>query len=327
MAVKGLEDLKPVYLIYGEEDLLLERALHRLRGRIAEVADLTFNYDAFEGETADPGDIIAAANTLPFASERRLVVVHNVDKMKAAGQAALAAYAADPSPMSCLVLVAGKLRKDSKLLKAVAAIGGAAEYKAPRRHEYPRWVVDLFAERGRALALDAAETLVRSVGRDLRRLEIEADKIIAFAGERTGITREDVTSVVAETAPVSVFEFLDAVGARECGRALELLDDLIRGGEEVIRVHAMAVRHVRMLISVGALLERESDRATMMREVGMSDWQAKNLIPQARRFEPGELSAALTAAAEVDARMKSGQGDPRLLFERWLVELCRSADS
>lgn len=324
MAVKGLEDLKPVYLIYGEEELLLERALHRLRARIGEVADLTFNYEAFDGENADPGDVIAAANTLPFASERRLVVVTDVQKMNAAAQGQLAAYAADPSPSTCLVLVASKLRKDSKLLKAVTAIGGAAEYKAPRRHEYPGWVVEHFASRGRTLTRDGAETLVRSVGRDLRRLVTEADKIIAFVGERTQISPEDVVSVVAETAPVSVFEFLDAVGARECGRALELLDDLIRGGEEVHGIHAMTMRHLRTLTSVNALLDRGADTRMIMREVGMADWQLRNVTPQARRFEPGELSAALRSAAELEARMKSGRGEPRLLFERWLVELCRS---
>ncbi|MHB1018198.1 MAG: DNA polymerase III subunit delta [Coriobacteriia bacterium] len=326
MAVKGLDDLKPVYLIYGEEELLLERALHRLRGRIGEAADLTFNYEAFDGDNADPGDVIAAANTLPFASERRLVVVTNVQKMNAAAQARLAEYAADPSPSTCLVLVAGKMRKDSKLLKAVTAIGGAAEYKAPKRNEYPRWVIDLFESRGRTLSRDGAETLVRSVGCDLRRLETETEKIIAFVGDRTKISREDVASVVAETAPVSIFEFLDAVGARECGRALELLDDLIRGGEEVIGIHAMTVRHVRTLVSVSALLARSADTGTMMREVGMADWQLRNITPQARRFEPSELSTGLRAAAVVEARMKSGRGEPRLLFERWLVDLCRSED-
>lgn len=254
------------------------------------------------------------------------MVVTNVQKMNAAAQGRLAEYAADPSPSTCLVLVAGKMRKDSKLLKAVAAIGGAAEYKAPRRNEYPRWVIDHFQSRGRTLARDGAEVLVRSAGRDLRRLETEAEKIIAFVGERTTITREDVTSVVAETAPVSVFEFLDAVGARECGRALELLDDLMRGGEEVIGIHAMTVRHLRTLTSVGALLDRGADTGTIMREVGMADWQLRNITPQARRFEPAELSAALRAAADMEARMKSGRGEPRLLFERWLVGLCRSMD-
>lgn len=305
---------------------MLERALHRLKGRIGEAADLTFNYEAFDGENADPGDVIAAANTLPFASERRLVVVTNVQKMNTAAQGRLAEYAADPSPSTCLVLVAGKMRKDSKLLKAVTAIGGAAEYKAPKRNEYPRWVIDLFESRGRTLSRDGAETLVRSVGRDLRRLETETEKIIAFVGDRSTISREDVASVVAETAPVSIFEFLDAVGARECGRALELLDDLISGGEEVIGIHAMTMRHLRTLVSVSALLARGADTGTMMRDVGMADWQLRNITPQARRFEPGELSTGLRTAAVVEARMKSGRGEPRLLFERWLVDLCRSED-
>jgi len=270
--------------------------------------------------------VIAAANTLPFASERRLVVVTNVQKMNAAAHARLASYAADPSPSTCLVLVASKMRKDSKLLKAVAATGGAAEYKAPRRNEYPRWVVDHFESRGRTLSRDGAERLVRSVGRDLRRLQTEAEKIIAFVGDRTDISREDVANVVAETAPVSIFEFLDAIGARECGRALELLDDLIRGGEEVHGIHAMTMRHLRTLTSVNALLSRGADTGTMMREVGMADWQLRNVTPQARRFEPAELCAALCSAAEVEARMKSGRGEPRLLFERWLMDVCRADD-
>lgn len=271
--------------------------------------------------------MIAAANTLPFASERRLVVVTDVQKMNAAAQAKLTEYVSDPSPSTCLVLVAGKMRKDSRLLKAVAASGGAAEYKAPRRHEYPRWVVDHFRSRGRALDRDGAEVLVRSVGRDLRRLETEAEKIIAFVGDRVEISREDVVSVVAETAPVSIFEFLDAVGARECGRALELLDDLVRSGEEVIGIHAMAVRHIRTLTSVRALLDRDADPRTIMREVGMADWQLRNVTPQARRFEPAELGSALRSAADVEARMKSGRGEPRLVFERWLVGLCRNEEA
>jgi DNA polymerase-3 subunit delta len=326
MVVKGLEDLKPVYLIYGEEDLLLERALHRLRGRIAEVADLEFNFEAFQGENADAGDVVAAANTLPFASERRLVVVHGVDRMKAADQAVLAGYAADPSPTTCLVLVAGKMRKDSKLLKAVAAQGGAAEYKAPRRSEYPAWVIGLFEDKGRRLDRDGAEALVRSVGRDLRRLEIEADKIIAYAGERSEITRDDVTSVVVETAPVSIFEFLDAVGARECGPALDLLGDLLGSGDDIMGVHAMTVRHIRTLLSVRALADRNADTPTIQREVGMAEWQVQRALRQARRYEPEDLSRALRAAAEMEARMKSGRGEPCLLFERWLVDLCRDGD-
>jgi DNA polymerase-3 subunit delta len=323
VAVKSIEDLKPVYLIFGKEELLLERALRRLRDRIAEVADLDFNFESFDGETADPNVVVAAANTLPFASDRRLVVVRNVDRMRAPQQAVLAEYAADPAPTACLVLVAGTIPKSSRLYKAVDALGGVAEYRAPRKHELPGWVIELFGTRGRQLSRDGAEALVRAVGRDLRRLETEADKIVAFAGGQTAITRADVESVVASTAPVSVFDMLNAIGARECATTLERLDDLLADGEQLLGIHAMTVRHVRTLISVRALLDRGMGQTAIQRELGMQAWQVSGLIEQARRFGTRELSRALAGAAELEARLKSGSGEPRVLWEMWVVGLCK----
>lgn len=268
---------------------------------------------------------MAAANTLPFASERRLVIVRDVDKMSAANQGVLAEYALDPAPTACVVLVARKIRKDSRLFKAVQALGGVSEFRAPRRSEYPAWVVDLFASKGRRITHDGAAALVQAVGRDLRRLETEADKVLAYAGDRTDLTRDDVVGVVAETAPVSVFDFLNALGARECATALAVLDDLIADGEDIMGIHAMTVRHVRSLVSARALADRGASIGEVMREVGMAEWQAKAALAQARRFTPAELSRALRKAASLEASMKSG-GDPRLLFEMWLAALCGSAD-
>lgn len=324
MGVKGLEQLKPVYLIHGDQELLLERALHRLRQRVGELADLDFNSDTFDGESVEPEQVVAAANTLPFASERRLVVVRNVDKMRAAQQAVLAQYAADPAPTTCLVLVATKIPKNSKLFKAVDALGGVAEYRAPRKHEVPGWVVELFESKGRTISRDAATALVQAVGRDLRRLDIEAAKVIAFVGERSTIEREDIDEVVARVAPVSIFDFLNALGARECASALERLDDLLAAGEQLIGIHSMTVRHLRTLVSVRALLDRGAERSAMQREVGMADWQLRMAIEQAGRFDAGALSRALRGAAEVEARLKSGQGDARTVFEVWLAGMCRA---
>ena len=323
MAVKDIRELAPVYLIFGDEDLLLERAIRRLRDRVAEVADLDFNFDSFDGETAGAADVIAAANTLPFASERRLVVVRGVDSMRAADHALLADYAADPAPTACLVLVARKIPKNSRLYKAVDALGGIAEYRAPKRSEYPGWVTQLFAARGRTLSRDGAEVLVRFVGRDLRRLETEAEKIIAYAGERTALDRADVEVVVVRTASASVFDLLNALGARECATALEVLDALVRDGEQLLGIHAMCLRHIRQLVSARALVDRSDERGVVQRELRLQDWQARSLTEQARRFTPAELSRALRDGADLEARMKSGRGEPRIELEVWLVSVCR----
>jgi DNA polymerase III subunit delta len=317
-----LADLKLVYLIYGTEDLRLQQALARLKKRVGDAADLDFNFDTFEGESAKADDIVAACNTLPFLSERRLVVVKHVDKMNAEGWNALAAYCADPSPSTVLVLVAVKLAKNTRLYKAVDKLGGVAEYAAPRKSEYPREVQRIFADRGKSISLDGAELLVAAVGFDLRRLSVEADKTVSFVGARKDVTRADIEQVASTAATTTVFEFTDALANRDCRNALRLLNDLLGDGESVYGLHALSLRTLRDLIAARTVIERGSGSlGEVAKAVGRPDWQVKNLPRQARGFTSQELVDALRAAAESEAQMKTSR-DPRLAFERWIVKVC-----
>ena len=319
-----LSDLKPVYLIHGPEELLLEQAVERLKKRLAEVADLDYNLSMFDGDTADVDAIVAAANTLPFMSERRLVIVRRADRMSTDALGALAAYAADPNTDTVLVLVAAKLAKNLRIYKAIDALGGVSEFKAPSKKDYPRTVIEMFAERGKRVGLDAAEVLVRAVGHDLRRLSIEIDKVVAFTGDEDTLSRAEIEQVMSTTAPTSVFDFTDALGGRDGRTALRRLAALLDEGESIYGIHALSVRHIRNLLSVSALSSRGERGAALgdiMREVGVRDWQARTLLRQADRFTPSELVDALRGAAQAEAEMKTSR-ESRLAFERWIIAVC-----
>jgi len=98
MATDDLSAFKPVYIIYGEQDILLDQAVDRLKGLLSAGGDVDFNFETFQGGSASVDDVIAAANTLPFLSEKRLVVLHGLERVDAASLTALADYAEDPSP-------------------------------------------------------------------------------------------------------------------------------------------------------------------------------------------------------------------------------------
>jgi DNA polymerase III subunit delta len=319
MASADLSDLKSVYLIYGSEELLLERAVRRLRDRLAAVADLDFNLEAFDGGQASADDIINAANTMPFMSDRRLVIVRDVDKLEAAALEALAAYARDPAPFTCLVLVATKIAKNSKLYRAVAATGVAYEYAAPKRSEYAAEVVKMLRDRGKRIAHPTAQLLVDLAGRDLRRLDGEADKLAMYVGDATEISAEDVSEAVTAGAAASVFELTDAVGERDVRLALQILRRLLQAGESPLGIHAMLTRHVRALVGARALSTRGMSPDAMAPEIGMAPWLARNAARQASRFAPSELSRALAALADAEEQMKTSSADAGLVLERWIV--------
>jgi len=319
---KPLSEYKPVYLIYGDQDIKVEQALDALKREVGELADLDFNSETFDGENANADEIVAACNTLPFASERRLVVVRNVDKMDKDGTDRIIEYVGDPSETTILALVAKKVAKNTRLYKAVDKINGILERKGPDRSEWPRETQRLFAARGRTLPVDAAELLVNYVGKDLRRILIETDKVIGFAGERTQLTRADVEAVVAQTAKASIFDFTAALANRDCVTAFRLLDRLLGDGESIYAMQAMSLRTVRDLLSVGALVDRgEGAVSQVAAALGRPDWMVKNLPRQVRAFRPGELVEILKAAADTEEKMKTSR-DARLVFERWIVKVC-----
>lgn len=319
---KQLSEYKPVYLIYGEQDLLLERALEQLKRSVGELADLDFNSETFDGESANADEIVAACNTLPFASERRLVVVRNVEKMGKDGAEALVKYAENPSEMTILALVAKKLAKNTRLYKAVDKLDGLIERVAPRPSEYPGETQRLFARKGKSVTLEGAELMVNAVGKDLRRLSVEVDKAVAFTGAKTDLTAEDIEQVISTASTTTVFELGTALGDRDCPRALKLLDRLLDDGQSVHGLHALALRQVRDLIAARALIDRGGGSVgELASTLGRPDWQIRTLPRQARGFTAEELVDLLRAAAAGEAEMKTSR-DPRLVFERWIVKVC-----
>lgn len=251
-------------------------------------------------------------------SERRLVIVRDVDKMDAAALERLAAYAKDPAPYTCLVLSATKVAKNSKLYRAVAATGVTFEYAAPRRSEYAAEVVKLLRDRGRKIGMPAAQRLVDIVGRDLRRLDSEADKLTAFVDGEQTVTEADVAAVASASADPSVFELTDAVGDRDTARAIRLMRKLL-ASETPLGIHAMLTRHVRSLVGARALAARGMGPDAMAPEIGMPPWQARIAARQAERYTPAELAVALRGLASAEEEMKTSPTDAGLVLERWIV--------
>lgn len=320
MAEKHSE-LKPVYLILSDQPLLVDEAIDRLKKRVGEGADLDFNMQVFDGDGIDAGEVVSACNTLPFASDLRLVIVRGVDKLGKEALDILVDYTADPSPTTVLAIAGAKLAKNTRLYKAVEKLGGLLERKVEKRNT-PREVERLFSAKGKRIDTDAAELLVSSVGFDLRKLSVEVSKAVAFVGDRDTVTKSDIEQVASTTAPTSVFELLDALANRQCARALRLFSDMMGDGESEYGVHAMMLRQLRDLITARAMVDRgEGSPAQIARVLGRPDWQVKNLPRQARAFSSAELVSLLQAAAKGEAEMKTSR-DARLVLERWIVKFC-----
>lgn len=107
--------LKPFYIIQASDNHIIKEALKRIKGVFLKEKEDIFNYHTFSGGETESAAILNIARTLPFASERRLVIVEEVEKLKSSEREKLFSYLAKPVPFTTLFLfIKGKITLPSK---------------------------------------------------------------------------------------------------------------------------------------------------------------------------------------------------------------------
>ncbi len=124
------EAIRPVYFLTGTEAYLRNVALELLLSRAVDESTRDFNLAVFQGGDAEIDHIIGQATSYPMLSERRTVVIRNVNQMDTASTDSIAAYVKNPVSTTLLILEGPALPARSKLSEALKGLKGSVfEFK------------------------------------------------------------------------------------------------------------------------------------------------------------------------------------------------------
>jgi DNA polymerase-3 subunit delta len=315
------DELKPAYLIGGSDRPKVDRAVARLRARFDADAVELHDVAATTGENA-----VAACNAMGlFGAGTRLIVVEGVEAWKAADVKAVAAYLKSPAPGTTLALVAGELRKDAPLTKAIAGPGEVLLWDVAQR-AVPRWIADQFKLHGTTAEPEACRLLADLVGDDLYELAGEVEKLATWS-DGQALTEADVEQLVAPRASSPPWNLTDAWGARDVGGVLRAAERMLdRTGDPVSRTIPRIVgsltKHVRNARAAQLLEEEGLSSQEAAARLGLKPFPAQKLYAQVRNFSAGELADAVIRLAELDHALKGGSRlANELELERTLVAI------
>jgi DNA polymerase III delta subunit len=223
------------------------------------------------------------------------------------------------------------------LAEAIRTAGGdVRQLKAPREGELAAWLEARSRERQIKLGQGVARELAARVGGFVREGDVERqhqgriavmelEKLALRHAPGEPLTIDDVRALVPEAVPGSVWAFVDAVGMRQRGRALELLERLIEDKPAPVLL-AVLHRRVRELIEVQDRLERGEPPGSLVRSMRLVPFRAETLARQAKGWTGPELDAALDGLVELDAQIKgvggraSTDARDRLAFDLWITD-------
>lgn len=308
----------PLYLLEGD-DL---QSRHDLALEFANIVDdglQAFNVQSYYANEATNaagrdqliGTLLSNARTLPMMAPRRVIVVHEADRLLAPKRAKeeddappvagkkgkrvattpaeeLEAYIESPEPMTTLVFVSGPLdanRRVVKLLRKVADVVDCGSLHDAR--EAAAWITKRLEKDELAIEPKAISLLLGTTGLTLGRIRPEIEKLVLYAVGESAITVAHVREVVVpQEESEGTFALMEAVQTANAPRALREVSALIDAG-------------VQPPVILGQL------RAATIR-----------LRPDSR------VKGGLEAVFKADLAIKSSAGTPQYLLECLVVELC-----
>ena len=303
------------YLFEGEEEYTKKSALNALRNAVAS-GDFAQMNDTRLIDPA-PDALIAAAETLPFLSERRLLEV--VDSaMLLPGRAKdydedsavkrLTEYFDDLPQSTCIVFyVRGRADGRKKLYQLLKKKAALVSFDPLDDRELTRWIAATLNRSGKKISANACQRLWFSAGRDLTLLSNELSKLTAYAGDRSEITETDIGAVCVKSTEYRVYDLADTLLAGEGGKALEMLDALLRDGAERLMLLSLLGRQCRQLRYYRAMTAAGMQGGEIAARLGVPPFALRRMGELSRQYSAEQLERMAQQCLDTEYQVKSGQ--------------------
>ena len=313
-----------IHLVYGEDVVSVDEALTDL-AKSAGPDDLRdVNYTSLDADGLVPNTVAAAAFTVPFMSDRRVVVVKgllstferrapsrsrgasNNDPLKTWTEFADQLHSLPPTTE--LAFIDGGLSRSNPLMRKLAPISQVREFPLPRERDMPGWITRRANTIGVQIEPRAAATLAEAVGRQPRLIDSELRKLALYA-DGTPVGVEDVRQMVAYVREANIFQTVDAyvreanifqavdaIIDRRTGVALRMLRRIMEDGAPAAYVMTMIARQVRLAHGLSKdmkagccrMATRHESEGLPQDEIGrrlrLSGWVLNKTLQQERRL-------------------------------------------
>ena len=328
-----------ILYIYGEDTFRSREYLRESISQFKKQRDPKgYNTLILDGKKITSGKLFAEINTIPFLSEKRLVVVENL--FSSSDKELLSEFTSrlhekkfpESTALICWQGEAIGKTKDAKELHVILSRPSGIPF-AGQKEKYARefavlqgsklleWIQKQVGDRGGEIEQSAVEALSRNGG-DAWQLSGTINQLVAYAEGRK-ITIEDVSNFTEEKLDDNVFNLVDAVVSGNHKKAFKLLDDQRKLGEEDGHLFGLFLWQFRILIEMSDLLEREGNLTSdeIAKRLGIHPFVARKNLAVARQSSLSKLESIYERLLEVDVKTKTGQGDQSLLLDLFVAKV------
>ncbi len=317
-----------IYVIAGKEGSLVNAHCRELLDELLEPSQRATGLFDAEADSVLVSDVLDELRTVPFLTDKRVVLIKGADKFISENRPLLEKYFDKPCPTGRLILTVSNWQSRTNLAKKLSNVGKLIKVTQPKRRELPQRLIKYTNDaHDKKLSRDAAELLIELTGDELTRLYSEIDKLALFADTEKVITPKHIESLIGHNRLFNAFAVIDAVIAGNPGRAVERLRGMFAQDKstEFSVVGAFAY-HFRRMFEVKLLLQKGARRGEIAERFRI--WSNRDrFFAQLQQMSFKQIGEYLQQLAETDYAIKTGQTKAPVAMEQLVLKLATSRNT
>lgn len=282
--------IEPCYLIQGEDVLLYDKALKLIKNA-CDIQLEEFNFLSFDDDTFNADAVIDTCETLPMASDKKLVLLKNITKFSKDFEKKLKDYLKKPSPTTCLVIFDFFNKFDFIISEKVSA-------KRLDDFSLKEIIVSELKSHGKTITNDACQQLIEACCNYYSLIKNEIDKLASCTDDE--ITVKTIDGLVCKETEFTVFELTDALSKRDSKKTVELLNLM----DKDTKTFSLILNHFRRLFFVAVSDMTDKELASLMSVKEYAITKARSL---SKNFSKLQLKNIYELLNDVDFYIKNGQ--------------------
>lgn len=312
------------YIFCGADEALIKENIKLIKDRNLQPGFDDLNYVQFDGLTADMEAVINTCETVPFMSEKKVVVVFRANFLGGAEDReankkfeTIGRYIEQPAEHCILILYyvfENDREKPSSRVRKLDKKACVVKFDKLKGVNFEKKVKSIFEEKEKNIGKIELKLFCDGLNNDMNIVLNEIEKLCCYTYGRE-ISKKDIFAMLPQKTDNDIFGLVDNISQRKLEKALEILNELIFKGEKIPYILYMVERQFNLLLQIRYGIEEGKNKEILSKELKLNPYICEKMITQSKKFSLVGLRNAINLCLNTEERLKSSSVESKTEME------------
>lgn len=309
-------NISNMYFIVGEEEYFKHELVKLLEKYAIDISMKDFNLDLLYGTEVTDTQVLNACLALPMMSDKRLVIIHDFDKLQISDPDTFIKYFNNPERSTTVLFLATKADSRKKLFQIL--MKQAVTLKAtPLKDEsfILGWIKSKVASSGCTINDDALILFFEHIGENLFEIANQIEKIVTYKGNDKTITSDDIETMTGVSKEYSVFQMINYLLDRNIPKTLDVLKIILEQGQEPIALIAAIYSRLLKQWQFVQLKRENLDDKSIASALKTSPYFLRDYVKVSSKYSFVQIRNSIQTVFRADKKLKTSSMQPKHIIE------------